>query len=130
MDEQGAETGEPLTLAAAQAEVDATIHALGGYWPPLANLARLFEECGELARVVNATCGPKQRKAGETLPALQEELGDVLYVTLALANSLGVEADAALADVLRKVRGRVPFTDAAPPQGPGVDNTTAPDTRQ
>src|SRR5579884_1315426 len=88
-----------LTLREAQADVDATILALGGYWPPLANLARLFEECGELARAVNQTHGPKQLKPGEGRAAAREELGDVLYVLLVLANSLGIEADDALAEV-------------------------------
>ncbi|MEO7002312.1 MAG: MazG nucleotide pyrophosphohydrolase domain-containing protein [Ktedonobacterales bacterium] len=122
MSEQSAGTDQPLTLQSAQAEVDATIYALGGYWPPLANLARLFEECGELARVVNQIYGPKQRKSGEATSALQEELGDVLYVTLALANSLEVDADAALKGVLRKVRGRIP---AAPHVGKADGETAA-----
>ncbi|HUY77733.1 MAG TPA: nucleotide pyrophosphohydrolase [Ktedonobacterales bacterium] len=94
------------TIREAQAEVDATILALGGYWPPLANLARLFEECGELARVVNQTYGPKPRKPDETAVAIHEELGDILYVTLALANDLGVDATAALASALAKARHR------------------------
>jgi len=95
-----------LTLRGAQAEVDATIHALGGYWPPLANLARLFEECGELARAVNQAEGHKRVKLGEARVSADEELGDALYVLLVLANSLGVDAEAALSDVLAKVRGR------------------------
>jgi NTP pyrophosphatase (non-canonical NTP hydrolase) len=99
---------QPLTLRAAQAEVDATIRALGGYWPPLANLARLLEECGELARAVNQVHGPKQVKSGETQAAAREELGDALYVLLVLANSLSMDAEEALASVLAKVRGRVP----------------------
>ena len=94
------------TIREAQAAVDATILALGGYWPPLANLARLFEECGELARVVNQTYGPKPRKADETLVAIHEELGDILYVTLALANDLGVDATAALTAAVAKARHR------------------------
>lgn len=101
------EIGHGLTLRAAQAEVDATIQALGGYWPPLANLARLFEECGELARAVNQAEGHKRVKPGETRAAAGEELGDALYVLLVLANSLGVDTEAALAAVLAKVRGRV-----------------------
>ena len=104
-----AETGQTLTLRAAQAEVDATIRALGGYWPPLANLARLFEECGELARAVNQVYGPKQVKSGETQAVAGEELGDTLYVLLVLANSLNLDAEGALAAVLAKVRGRVPL---------------------
>ena len=97
---------QALTIAVAQAQVDAAIRALGGYWPPLANLARLFEECGELARVVNQTHGPKLRKAGEEPLALGEELGDVLFVTLALANSLGVDASDALAEAISKAQRR------------------------
>ncbi len=98
----------PLTLRHAQAEVDASIRALGGYWPPLANLARLFEECGELARAINQAHGPKQLKPGEGQTVAQEELGDVLYVLLVLANSLDIDTEAALEGVLRKVRGRAP----------------------
>jgi NTP pyrophosphatase (non-canonical NTP hydrolase) len=99
------ETGA-LTLAEAQRQVDATIAALGGYWPPLANLARLFEECGELARAVNQAHGPKPLKSGETQAALGDELGDALYVLLVLANSLGVEADTALAGAVTRAEQR------------------------
>ena len=98
--------GEPLTLPAAQRAVDASIAALGGYWPPLANLARLFEECGELARAVNQTHGPKPLKPGEAAATLDEELGDVLYITLVLANSLDLDAGAALAGALARATQR------------------------
>jgi NTP pyrophosphatase (non-canonical NTP hydrolase) len=107
-----ANEGAGLTLWAAQAAVDVSIEALGGYWPPLANLARLFEECGELARAVNQAHGPKRLKAGETQAVAVEELGDVLYVLLVLANSLGIDAAAALEDVLRRVESRIPFMPA------------------
>jgi NTP pyrophosphatase (non-canonical NTP hydrolase) len=103
-----ADKGASLTLREAQAEVDASIRALGGYWPPLANLARLFEECGELARAVNQAYGPKQVKPGEEQAVAQDELGDVLYVLLALANSLDLDAEAALEGALRKAHGRAP----------------------
>lgn len=108
-----APTERSRTLHAAQAEVDATIRALGGYWPPLANLARLFEECGELARAVNQSYGPKVVKTSETQAAVREELGDTLYTLLVLANSLNVDAAAALAEVLAKVGDRIP------PETPG-----------
>jgi NTP pyrophosphatase (non-canonical NTP hydrolase) len=101
-----AESGD-LGLRAVQREVDATILALGGYWPPLANLARLFEECGELARAVNQEAGQKQVKAGEAPADAREELGDALYVLLVLANSLDIDAAEALTAVLEKVRGRI-----------------------
>lgn len=95
-----------LTLAAAQREVDTTIAALGGYWPPLANLARLFEECGELARAVNQASGPKPLKPGEAQATPGDELGDALYVLLVLANSLGVDAGAALAGAIARAEER------------------------
>lgn len=106
-------TGQPapdttasLTLRAAQAAVDSSIRLLGGYWPPLANLARLIEECGELARAVNQRDGPKQIKASEVPAAEFEELGDALYALLVLANSLDVDAAAALRAALDKVNAR------------------------
>lgn len=95
-----------LTLREAQRAADASIQALGGYWPPLANLARLLEECGEVAHVVNQLHGPKRRKPGEPQPDPAEELGDALYVLLVLANSLGVDLTIALHAVLAKYEVR------------------------
>ena len=100
------EEKQPLTLSDAQQAVDASIQTLGGYWPPLAALARLFEECGELARAVNQTHGPKPLKPGESAASLDEELGDVLYITLALANDLGLDAEKALAGALARANQR------------------------
>jgi len=117
--EQSEQRPAPITLAQAQRAVDASILALGGYWPPLANLARLFEECGELARVVNQTHGPKLVKLGEASRATREELGDALYTLLVLANSLNVDAEEALRDALDKTARRV-----APP--PAVATSEAP----
>jgi NTP pyrophosphatase (non-canonical NTP hydrolase) len=97
---------EPLTIRRAQHEVDTTILAQGGYWPPLANLARLFEECGELARALNQVYGRKLVKSGEMAVTAQEELGDILYVLLALANDLQIDAEAALAQALAKAHRR------------------------
>jgi NTP pyrophosphatase (non-canonical NTP hydrolase) len=97
---------DALTLAEAHRQVDATIAALGGYWPPLANLARLFEECGELARAVNQKHGPKPLKTGEAQTGLDDELGDVLYVLLVLANSLHVDAAAVLVGVITRAEQR------------------------
>jgi NTP pyrophosphatase (non-canonical NTP hydrolase) len=94
------------TLSGFQSEVDQTIKAAGGYWPPLANLARLFEESGEFARAINQYYGPKRRKSNEARVALEEELGDVLFVALVLANSLDIDAPAALGASIEKVKHR------------------------
>ena len=93
---------DDLTLREAQKQVDESIQSLGGYWPPLANLARLFEECGEVARVVNQLHGSKRRKPGEHEPDAAGELGDTLYVLIALANSLGIDLGASLRAVIEK----------------------------
>jgi len=102
-----------LALREAQARVDASIRALGGYWPPLANLARLFEECGELARAVNQAHGPKLRKPDEAIVSANDELGDALYVLLVLANSLDLDAETALSNARAQVAARVPTESAS-----------------
>jgi NTP pyrophosphatase (non-canonical NTP hydrolase) len=114
----------PLTLGEAQRAVDASILALGGYWPPLAQLARLFEECGELARAVNQTHGPKLVKTSEALGEAREELGDTLYVTLALANSLGVDAEEALRVALDKTARRIVRPPEPPADAAGASRET------
>jgi NTP pyrophosphatase (non-canonical NTP hydrolase) len=96
----------PLSLQSAQMAVDASIVALGGYWAPLANLARLFEECGELARALNQVYGPKAIKTAEAPAAVADELGDALYVLLVLANSLHLDAEAALRGALGRAEVR------------------------
>lgn len=96
-----------LTLREAQAEVDAWIGQFKeGYWPPLANLARLVEEVGELAREINHRHGPKRKRAEEGEADLALEMGDVLFVLCALANEQGVDLEAGLRGVLEKYRGR------------------------
>ncbi len=97
----------PLTLAAAQAAVDAWIGQFrDGYWPPLANLARLVEEVGELARELNHRYGPKTKKPEEPSQDLPMELGDILFVLLALANEQKIDMTSAFHGVLAKYQAR------------------------
>lgn len=74
-----------------------------GYFPPLSNLARLTEEVGELARALNHEFGAKKGKAGEQLPAISEELGDILFTVAVLANSLQIDLDEVMTSTLEKV---------------------------
>src|SRR3954471_13279479 len=97
---------EPLTITAAQQAVDTWIRAHGGYWEPLAQLARLTEEVGEVAREINHHYGPKRKKPTETERALTDELGDLLYIVIATANTVGVNLDAALRASLAKYTAR------------------------
>jgi NTP pyrophosphatase (non-canonical NTP hydrolase) len=77
-----------------------------GYWPPLANLARLSEEVGELAREINHRYGPKTKKASEKDGAIADELGDILFTVVTLANSMDIDLDDVAEAVLRKVTER------------------------
>lgn len=80
------------SLASMQEEVDAYIQQFkAGYFGPLAQMARLTEEVGELAREVNHYYGEKPKKMSEEQNTVAEELGDVLFVTMIMANSLDID---------------------------------------
>lgn len=91
-----------MTIEDAQKAVDQWICSVGhGYFSELTNMALLTEEVGELARVVARTYGDQRAKPGEHLD-LAEELADVLWVTICLANQTGVDLQQALLDSLEK----------------------------
>lgn len=80
------------SLASMQEEVDAYIQQFkAGYFGPMAQMARLTEEVGELAREVNHYYGEKPKKMSEEQNTVAEELGDVLFVTMIMANSLDID---------------------------------------
>ena len=62
-----------MTLAEAQAAIDAWIKANGGYWPPLSLLARLTEETGEVAREYNHRFGSKRKKGSNLVVAQADQ---------------------------------------------------------
>ncbi len=96
-----------MTFSVVQQTVDAWISRFEeGYFPPLAMLARVTEETGELARAVSHRFGGKKPKAGEGNEDIGEELADVLFVLVCFANSLGIDLDEAFAAVLLKYRER------------------------
>lgn len=87
-----------MTIREAQQQVDEWIHTYGvRYFSELTNMACLTEEVGELARVIARKYGDQSFKAGEQ-PNLGEEMADVLWVLICLANQTGVD----LTDELRK----------------------------
>jgi NTP pyrophosphatase (non-canonical NTP hydrolase) len=90
-----------------QREVDEWISRFReGYFPPLAMLARLTEEVGELSRVLMHTYGGKKPKPAEAPGDVAEEIADSVFVLLCLANSLGVDLDRAFDKVMTKYRSR------------------------
>ncbi|MCM3566805.1 nucleotide pyrophosphohydrolase [Neobacillus mesonae] len=95
------------TVRDLQGEVDAYIGQFKeGYFSPLAMLARLTEELGELAREVNHYYGEKPKKSTETEKAIEEELGDLLFVLICLANSLHIDLEDAHDLVMKKFNTR------------------------
>lgn len=98
---------DDVTIAQMQGAVHAWISQWEeGYWSPLANLARLTEEIGELAREINHAHGSKPKKDGEADGAVAEELADVLFVVVTLANSLEIDLTEAFAQVMTKYEVR------------------------
>ena len=96
-----------MELKDAQRRVDDWISQFEeGYWPPLSNLARLTEEVGELARLMNHQFGHKPKKADEPEQELALELADILFVLLVIANERGIDLDDALERTLAKYRRR------------------------
>lgn len=76
------------------------------YWTPHEILARLMEETGEFARLVNHAYGPKKKKEGEATQDFEDEMGDILYTLACFANTHNIDLDAALKRSLDKVKQR------------------------
>mgnify|MGYP000261683696 CR=1 FL=1 len=97
-----------MTVNEAQQLVDQWIKKHGvRYFHELSNLAMLTEEVGELARVINRHYGDQSFKEGDP-NEVEDELADVLFVVLALANQTGVDLTGALEKNLEKKSQRDP----------------------
>ena len=96
-----------MSFVPIQKEVDDYISQFKeGYFPPLEMLARLTEELGELARALSYHTGFKKLKAGEKADDVADELCDVIFVAVCLANSLNIDLDRAFAAAMDKYRVR------------------------
>lgn len=92
-----------ITIREAQKMVDGWIRTIGGrYFSELTNMALLTEETGELARVIARTYGDQVAKEGDLRKSLAEELADVLWVLVCLANQTGVDLTEAFEASIRK----------------------------
>ena len=93
-----------MTIMQAQQEVDNWIHSTGvRYFNELTNLGILMEEVGELSRLMVRVYGEQSFKESDKLPApegvgsaLSDEMGDVLWVLLCIANQTGINLTEAL----------------------------------
>lgn len=93
---------QDITLKQAQQVVDEWIHKYGvRYFSELTNMAILTEEVGELARIMSRKYGDQSFKAGETQDP-SDEMADILWVLLCLANQTGVDLTEALQKNIEK----------------------------
>ena len=96
-------TPPPLTVKDLQATVDRWIKTYGvRYFSELTNLAVLMEEVGELARIMARTYGEQSFKQRKETSDLGDELADVLFVLVCIANQTGVNLENAISKNLRK----------------------------
>ncbi len=86
-----------MTINEAQISVDQWINEYGvRYFNELTNMTLLTEEVGELARIMARKFGEQSFKPGETNSSLDEEMADILFVLICLANQTGVNLESAL----------------------------------
>lgn len=92
-----------LSIADAQRQVDEWIKKYGvRYFGELTNMAILTEEVGELARVISRTYGEQSFKKSDKEYNLADEMADVLWVLICLANQTGVDLTAAFEQNMNK----------------------------
>ncbi|MCE5332029.1 MAG: nucleotide pyrophosphohydrolase [Bacteroidales bacterium] len=93
----------PITIEEAQKQVDEWIKAYGvRYFSELTNMAVLTEEVGELARVISRTYGDQSFKNSDKEFNLSDEMADVLWVLICLANQTGVNLTEAFEKNIQK----------------------------
>lgn len=96
-----------MSLADYQKKVDDSLKPFAKpYWSPLSQLARLIEELGEVSRIMNDKYGDKPKKPDEVHNDLADELADLLFGILCIANSEKLDLDAALLRAIEKTNTR------------------------
>jgi NTP pyrophosphatase (non-canonical NTP hydrolase) len=96
-----------MTIHEAQIRVDNWIRKYGvRYFSELTNLALLMEETGELARIMARRFGEQSVKSGESSSSFADELADILFVLICLANQTGVDLQQAFENNLAKKTAR------------------------
>lgn len=94
---------ELKTLPEWQKEVDEWIKTVGvRYFSELTNMAILTEEVGELARIMSRTYGDQSFKKSDLDKNLADEMADVLWVLMCMANQTGVDLNQALQNNMKK----------------------------
>lgn len=96
-----------MSLKRYQKQVDDALQPLAKpYWHPLSQFARLAEEVGELGRLLNHMYGDKPKKPEEAKQELPDELADIVFNVICMANLHDIDLDKALEKSIEKVNGR------------------------
>lgn len=96
-----------MTIEEAQKEVDTWIKTIGvRYFSELTNMTILTEEVGELARIMARTYGDQSFKKSDLKKNLGDEMADVLWVLICLANQTGIDLTEAFKKNLEKKNNR------------------------
>ncbi len=96
-----------MTIKEAQVKVDTWISKFGvRYFNELTNFALLAEEVGEVARIMARQFGEQSAKRKDTKKILADELADVLFVLICIANQTGIDLTAAFLKNLEKKTSR------------------------
>lgn len=96
-----------MTLAEAQQQVDQWITKYGvRYFNELTNMTLLTEEVGELARIMARRYGEQSFKDAETERSLEDEMADILFVLICIANQTGVDLEEAFRNNIEKKTNR------------------------
>ncbi len=96
-------SSQEITLSQAQQQVDEWIKTIGvRYFSELTNLAILTEEVGELARIIARKYGDQSFKKSDEKFDLADEMADVLWVLICLANQTGVDLNQAFLKNIQK----------------------------
>jgi len=96
-----------MELSAAQKKVDDWIKKFGvRYFDEMTNLGILMEEVGELARVMTRKYGEQSSKDSDLKYKMEEELGDVFFVLICLANQTNIDLETAFLQTLKKKSDR------------------------
>ena len=92
-----------MTIKDAQVQIDTWIKTYGvRYYSELTNMTILTEEVGELARIMARTYGDQSFKDNEQSMNLGDEMADVLWVLICLANQTGIDLEQALQENMKK----------------------------
>ncbi len=96
-----------MSLAGYQKQIDSSLQPMAKpYWDPLSQLARIIEEVGEVSRILNHRYGDKPKKPDEIHNDLGDELADIIFAVICLANSEGIKLDPAMQRAINKLTTR------------------------